>query len=197
MKYQCILLGHVLLPVFGRAQNTTLPESPKDISPLRIGERIPAVSVKDAMGQPFSFAEHISEKTTVLVFYRGGWCPFCTRQSAGLQEVLPDLQAMGYQLWAVSTDAPEGLKASAEQNNLEYVLLSDADFTAAKLFGIAFKAPANYQDMVPILPVPAVFVVDKKGMIRFEYINPDFKQRLDAGLLLAVTKQLQADLSQH
>ncbi|MGV3763376.1 peroxiredoxin family protein [Parapedobacter sp.] len=195
MKYICILLGMALIPYFVRAQHHSLPDNPEDISPLLIGEPIPAVNLTDAMGRPFSFAERIAEKPVVLVFYRGGWCPFCTRQLAGLQEVLPDLQAMGYQMWAVSTDSPEDLKASAEQNHLDYVLLSDADFNAAKLFGIAFKAPANYQDIVPILPVPAVFIVDQKGVIRFEYINPDFRQRLDAGLLLAVAKQLQADLS--
>ncbi|PPK99264.1 peroxiredoxin-like family protein [Parapedobacter indicus] len=204
MNYKCILLGLFLLPVFGRAQNHSVPEKPEDISPLLIGESIPMISLKDAMGHPFSLTDQAADTPTILVFYRGGWCPFCTKQLAGLQEILPDLKAMGYQLWAVSTDAPEGLTASAAKQNLDYLLLSDADLTAAKLFGIAFKAPVNYRDLLPktsggmnkelLLPVPSVFIIDKRGVIRFEYINPDFKQRLDSGLLMAVARQLQTEL---
>jgi len=201
MIYKIILIGLLLLPVFGQAQNQTIPEKPEDISPLLIGETIPTATLKDAMGHPFPMKANIADAPTVLVFYRGGWCPFCNRQLAGLQEILPELKTMGYQLWAVSTDAPDGLSASADEQHLDYTLLSDADLAVSKQFGIAFKAPVNYHDMLPrtsggmnkdlLLPVPAVFIVDKQGTIRFEYINPDFKQRMDSNLLLAVARHLQ------
>lgn len=195
-----ILIGLILLPILGRAQNQFIPEKPEDINPLLIGETIPMTTLKDATGQPFSLKTNIAEGPVVLVFYRGGWCPFCNLQLSGLQEVWPQLKAMGYRLWAVSTDAPEGLRKSAEEQQLDYTLLSDADVTTAKQFGIAFKAPKNYHEFLPktsgglnsdlLLPVPSVFVIDKMGIIRFEYVNPDFKERMDPNLLLTVAKQL-------
>ncbi len=44
------------------------------------------------------------------------------------------------------------------------------------------------------LPVPAVFVVGTDSLIQFEYVNPDYRVRLDPGLLVAAAKlQLKAD----
>lgn len=43
-----------------------------------------------------------------------------------------------------------------------------------------------------LMPVPSVFFVDTSGKILFEYINPDFRTRLSAGLLIAVLKELEA-----
>jgi peroxiredoxin len=70
--------------------------------------------------------------------------------------------------------------------------------------GIAYKAPKGYWEMLPkttggkdvdlLLPVPSVFILDKMGTIQFEYINPDFKQRLSADLLLAAAYSIQKDL---
>jgi peroxiredoxin len=95
------------------------------------------------------------------------------------------------------------LKTTLDKNELTYTLLSDAPMTAAKAFGIAFKmsdeAVENYLsygiDLEKdsgydhhLLPAPAVFVVDQKGMIKFSYVNPNYKERIDGGILLAAAK---------
>lgn len=172
-----------------------LPEKAEDISPLLYGEKIPVTVLPDVQGKMFDVNKAAGEKPTILVFYRGGWCPYCTKQLSALQEVAPELEKMGYQLIAVSTDAPEKLAQSAEKGKLGYTLLSDADVAVARQFGIAYRAPEGYwkilssgtggKDVDQLLPVPAVFILDKKGVIQFEYINPDFKQRLQPGLLKA------------
>ena len=74
----------------------------------------------------------------------------------------------------------------------------------SKQFGIAYKAPKGYWDMLPkttggknvdlMLPVPSVFILDKAGIIHFEYINPDFKQRLSTELLRAVSQVIYKEL---
>ncbi|HWV67977.1 peroxiredoxin-like family protein, partial [Chitinophaga sp.] len=178
----------------------TIPQQPEDISPLLNGESIPAVILKDVSGKAFDLNKAVANKPTILIFYRGGWCPFCSRQLSGLQEIVPVLEEKGYQLIAVSTDKPEGLKQSAVKQQLGYTLLSDADTKVSKLFGIAYKAPEAYWEMLPktsggmdtdlLLPVPSVFILDRKGVIHFEYINPDFKQRLNPELLKVVAAQI-------
>lgn len=181
-----------------------IPQKAEDISPLLNGEKIPIAMLTDASGKKFDLNKAISEKPTILIFYRGGWCPYCSKELSGLQQAAPDLQKSGYQLIAISTDAPEGLIQSAKTKMLSYTLLSDADLSLSKQVGIAYKAPKGYWEMLPkttggkdpdlLLPVPSVFIVDKTGVIHFEYINPDATTRLGADLLKVVANTIVKDL---
>ncbi len=72
-----------------------IPQNPEDISPLLCGEKIPMAVLVDVSGKRFDLNRAISQKPTILVFYRGGWCPYCTRQLSGLQEAFPGLEEMG------------------------------------------------------------------------------------------------------
>jgi len=176
------------------------PEKAEDISPLLIGEKIPQVKLTDAIGHIFDLNKAVSAKPTILIFYRGGWCPYCNLQLSGLQEIEEELRKTGYQIIAVSTDKPDNLKESAEKEKLSYTLLSDADLNFAKQLGIAFKAPEAYRKMLVkttaekntdmLLPVPSVFILNKNGEIRFEYIEPNFKERISPELLKAVASTL-------
>lgn len=181
-------------------QNYVIPQKAEDISPLLYGEKVPHLTLKDANGAAFDLQKAFAEKPTILVFYRGGWCPYCSRQLAGLQNITADLKAMGYQILAVSTDKSESLAPFAAKEKLDYTLLSDANLNAAKQFGIAFKAPKNYWGFLPkttggenpdlLLPVPSVYILDKSGVILYEFINPDYQQRLAPEMLKLVAKQL-------
>lgn len=183
----------------------TIPQTANNISPLFIGEKMPIdISLPNQTGELVNLNKLVSAKPTIIVFYRGGWCPYCSKQLSGLQEISNDLITMGYQLVAISTDKPEGLKVSSEEGNLQYTLLSDADGSVAKDFGVAYKAPENYWKFLPettggknidlLLPVPSVFMVDRKGKIVFEYINPNFKERINPKLLTAVAETMIVDL---
>lgn len=177
-----------------------VPLKPEDISPLLTGEQIPVLRLPRSSGEMFDLNKSVAETPTILVFYRGGWCPYCNRQLSGLQEIEKDLKDLGYQIIAVSTDSPENLSKTMNKEKLSYTLLSDADLNAAKRFGIAFKSPKNYDKFLPetsggknidkLLPVPSVFILNKKGTILFEYINPDITQRMSAPLLKAAAKSL-------
>ncbi len=181
---------------------SNVPLKPEDVSPLLVGEKIPTINLLNAAGESFYLNKAVAEKPTILVFYRGGWCPFCAKQLAGLQEIQKDLTDMGYQVLAVSTDSPENLTQTMTKEKLSYTLLSDADLSAAKKFGIAYKSPAAYDSFLPgasggknvdkLLPVPSVYILNQKGEITFEYINPNFKQRISASLMKAAAESLRA-----
>jgi peroxiredoxin len=199
MKYT--LLISLLALVAFTTTAPDIPEKPEDISPLLVGETIPDVQLRTVKGEMVSLKSEIAKKPTLLVFYRGGWCPYCTTHLAELRLLQPDMDRLGYQMIAISTDAPEGMKNTYEKSELNYTLLSDADLTAAKGFGLAFRAAAKNADMLlkssggknkdGLLPVPAVFVLDKKGVIKYEHINPNFKERVSAKVLRAVAEALQ------
>lgn len=200
-----VFCGFIMIAQTTNAQQPNVfPQKPEEVSPLLIGEQIPTSTLLDAKGKSFNLNAALAAKPTILIFYRGGWCPYCTKQLSGLQAISSDLVSLGYQILAISTDKPEGLDQSLNKAKLTYTLLSDADISLAKKIGIAFKAPKNYWEFLPkttggkntdlLLPVPSLFILDQKGIIKFEFINPDFKQRINPELLLAVARSLKKEL---
>jgi len=185
------------------AQTESVPNAAKDICPILVGEKIPAGSLQNANGESLNIRKLIKQQRTVLVFYRGNWCPYCNLQLSGLQEIEQEIHDLGFQVLAISADRPEKLKESAEENEFRYQLLSDSKMEYARKLGIAFQLDNSAQVRLRAfgvkldeqsgekhyqLPAPAVFVLNKKGEIQFSYINPNFKVRLSPEILLAVLK---------
>lgn len=117
-----------------------------------------------------------------------------------LQQIESKLVELGYQIFAISPDLPANLQQSVEKHGLKYLLLSDSKMTASRAFGIAYrvdhKTLALYKgygidlekasgESHQQLPVPAVFVLGTDGTIKFEYVNPDYRVRIDPDELLA------------
>ena len=173
-------------------------DKPENISPLLIGEKIPNTKLQDISGKEVE-TNTLFDKKTVLIVYRGGWCPYCNAQLADMQEIEKEILSLGYQIVAVSPDAPSFLKETDEKGNLGYTLVSDNNGNFSKAIGIAFTSPEKYGKMLGKysdgkntnwLPVPAVYVLNEKQEIEFLYINPDYSKRLQGNLLLSVLKSL-------
>lgn len=192
----------LFLPIV--SAHAAIASSPEQASPLKPGAKAPATIVKSADGRGFDLGAAFAEKPTVLIFYRGGWCPYCNQHLAELATLEPKLVAMGYQLLAISPDAPEKLFATAKKHNAAYRLLSDRDMKASSDYGVAFQVDdataARYAewkiDLPPIpgntaarwLPVPSVFIIGRDGIIKFVHSNADYKIRLSADELLSAAK---------
>jgi len=177
--------------------------SAEEICPIKVGTSLPKITLRTAADQPFDLNASIAKKPAVLVFYRGGWCPFCNLQMAQLRDVQPQLEKLGYQLLAVSTDHPQELDKSTQKQELKYTLLSDSKMQASQALGIAFEVDeatvSKYKgagldlekvsgERHHLLPVPSVFVVGTDGIINFSYVNPNYKVRLAPEVLLAAAK---------
>lgn len=178
-----------------------LAPSPAKIAPLAVGATVPSATVTTLDGATVDLATLGREKPTVLIFYRGSWCPYCNTHLAELAELEPQLLALGYQILAVSPDSAVGLKKAIEKNHLNYRLLSDAALHASSAFGVAFRldektvktytgygialAPIPGETNAYWLPVPAVFIVGRDGVIRFAHTDPNYKARLSGPDLLA------------
>ncbi len=196
LKSLSILLFTLFIVVSINAQ---APKNAEDISPLLIGEKIPEAMLLDENGKSINLNEEIAKKKTVLVFYRGGWCPFCNMQLSSLAATEADILKLGYQIIAVSPDDYKNLKPSVDKNKATYKLYSDADGSFIKNIGIGFTPSAGTTSYIAkktigktteVLPVPTVLVLNTKGEILFEYISPNYKQRISPELLLAVLKNV-------
>ena len=193
-----ICLALLAFGLTAKAQND-LPKSAVEIAPLLIGEKIPGLTLKSVDNKDIILETLFSKKRTVLVFYRGGWCPYCNLHLEALGEAEKELLSLGYQIVAISPDAPTALKVTEEKDKVNYILLSDSTGELAKSMGIAFQAPENYKPLISkgsegvnssFLPVPAVFIVNLSGEIEFEHIMPNYKNRISNDLLITVAKSL-------
>ncbi|TLU65400.1 AhpC/TSA family protein [Thalassotalea litorea] len=184
-----------------------IAESAELVAPLLVGQTVPAVDTVTLAGEKVSLQKVLNNKPTVLFFYRGGWCPFCNVQMGQLQEIEKDLVDLGYQLIGVSTDSPADLQKSMTKEELSYLLLSDFDSQMSQAFGLAFFTSQKVTDRYLakmdlqnplqknaagderlVLPAPAVYVIDNEGLVHFQYVNPNYKVRLDPQLLLMAAK---------
>ena len=186
---------NVILFCFTIASFAQIADKPENISPLLIGEKIPNVLLRDVNGNEIH-TDKILSKKTVLIVYRGGWCPYCNSQLADMQEIEGDILALGYQVVAVSPDAPSFLKQTLDKKELHYQLYSDSEGVFSKAVGIAFQREKPKLDKYSegknpgFLPVPTVYVINDNKEIEFLYINPNYSKRLEGKVLLAVLKSL-------
>jgi len=119
-------LGLILTVLSLQAQ---IPEKAEDISPLLIGEIIPDGVLKAPDESDHSMLDILSKKPTVIMFYRGGWCPYCNNHLAELQGTESKINKLGFQIVAISPDSPQSLQLTDSKNKLRYNLYSDSDGT--------------------------------------------------------------------
>jgi peroxiredoxin len=176
------------------------PADPAQVHPLPVGSRAPMFDGVTADGKVRSFTPDGFRRPTIVIFYRGGWCPYCNMQLSDLRLVEPHLREQGFEIVFLSTDRPEILYSSLKAADIHYTLLSDSHLEAAKAFHVAYHlddATIAKQKQYGVdlekttgttlheLPVPSVFIIDTTGTIRYVYSNPDYKVRLASDALLA------------
>ena len=186
-------------------QAVIVTEDATAICPILVGENLPDGIVTSLDKEKVSIHKLIDKKPTVIVFYRGGWCPYCNSQLGGLNEIQQEIKALGFQVLAISPDKVLNQKEMKSKEDLKYTLLSDSKMEYARTLGIAFKVDKKTIKKYKMfginlekasgeshfqLPAPAVFVVDKKGVIQFSYVNPNYKVRLNPEVLMTVLKTM-------
>lgn len=175
---------------------------PEDAKGLAAGDAVPTLTLKTAAGEAFDLNAELKKQPALVIFYRGGWCPFCNKHLAEIQKIQADLKTAGFQILAVSPDAPEKTGETAQKGSLGYTLLSDADLAAAKAFKLAFRLDEGTIEKYKkykidlsasdwCLPVPAAYLVGSDGKVLFAHANPDYKVRIDNAKILEAAKAAQ------
>ncbi len=204
----CLILLLLILNEACASEVTDVATSAQDIRPLSVGMKLPSLTLQGVDGEAFDLNKAIKSQHTILIFYRGGWCPYCNRHLGQLQTIESKLRDLGYQILAISADRPGKLAESIDKHKLTYTLLSDHAMKAARSFGIAFRVDdatiekykgygINLEESSGqkhhLLPVPSVFIVGTDSVIKFSYVNPDYKVRLAPEDLLKAAQIAAAD----
>jgi peroxiredoxin len=176
---------------------------------LKVGEKAPNVTLDDAAGGKKSIADLASAGPLYVVFYRGGWCPFCNLQMRELAKAKPELSARGVGLVAISVDTPTQEAKVQAQHEAAFPFLSDPDLVAHKAFNVVHVAGAEEQKALAgyginlssysgkdhhSFAAPAVFLIDRKGVIRFAHVSEDYKTRPSTAQLLGVVDRMKGKL---
>jgi peroxiredoxin len=194
-----------ILAVFSKeAEDLGLSDVAKNA--LQPGTRAPLFTLPNATGSLRSLSDALGTGNVVLTFYRGIWCPYCNLQLKIYQEILPRIEAMGASLLAVSPNIPDHSLSMKEKHALSYEVLSDFDNQIAKQYKIVFSQSDAVADMgkkvgVDIaafngvakreIPVPATFIIDRQGIIRFTFANGDYTKRVEPQTVLDALASLQ------
>lgn len=174
-------------------------------SAKQVGERAPSLNLPNAKGETVSLEQLWTKGPVVAIFYRGGWCPYCNLELRAWQQHLAELAALGATLVAISPQTPDNSLSTAEKNELGYPVLSDSALVAANAFGVAFTLPPDLVELyrsvgnnLPelngnglwVLPVPATFVIDQGGVIRFAHVEADYRNRAEPQEVMEVVRSL-------
>jgi peroxiredoxin len=174
---------------------------------IAIGERLPDAKLLDVHGEPTTLLAELAGRRTVLVFYRGAWCPFCNiALNVYQRDLLPALSERGVGLVAVSPQKPNGSLSMQEKNELSFTVASDPHNALATAAGI-LTAPSDEARAVQLeygldltdvnadgttaLPMPTAAILDSDGNVRWIDVHPDYATRSEPADILTALDALE------
>ena len=149
---------------------------------LRKGDKAPLFELPNATGEIVKLSDLLKNGPVVLTFYRGTWCPFCNLALGMYQKILPQIKERQASLVAISAQTPDHSLTMKEKNELDFEVLSDAHNEVARQYTSIFQNNADaiavmkqlgldfhsfYSDQSGELPVPALYIIDKHGVVIF------------------------------
>lgn len=191
-------LPQVILEAFGKSIEDLKMRKMEDES-IQIGDRMPEFSLPNVFGKIIKSEDVLKNGKMILAFYRGSWCPYCNLELRFLQENLSRIKDKGASLIAISPQNPDHSQSMTKKNNLEFEVLTDTDNSFAKKLGIIFQLQdfvlPHYKELGinlsdfnknndNTLPVPAVFVVNEKGIVTYKFFDVNYMNRIDVEALI-------------
>jgi peroxiredoxin len=166
---------------------------PTGIAP--VGTVLPDAELLDVHGSPITLSEVVGDGTSVLLLYRGAWCPYCNiALSAYQQQLLPELAKRGINLVAVSPQKPDGSLTMQQKHGLAFTVVSDPGNAIAGRLGILTRPSdearaaqlqlgldlaAVNADGTSTLPMPATVILGPGRTVRWIDVHPDYTTRTE------------------
>jgi peroxiredoxin len=174
-----------------------------------MGDQAPDFTLTNQNGEEVSLSSLLEQGPVVLLWYRGGWCPYCNLTLAAYQDRLEDIRAQGATLVALTPELPDRSVSTAEKEELEFQVLSDVGNEVARKYGVVFTltdgVKANYEQAFGLsdyngddsgeLPLAATYVIDRDGTIRWAFLDADYRNRAEPEDVVRALERLNAERS--
>ena len=167
---------------------------------LHIGDTAPDFKGINQKGEIIHLYDALKKGKVVLLFYRGYWCGSCNKYLADYQDSLRLITARGARIIAVTPEQSDGVDKTIEKTGAGFDIVSDHENTIMKKYDVDFKVTSTYKSLVNLfksvsiaenndqeeawLPVPATYIINKKGIIEFVQFDPDYKNRASVKQML-------------
>lgn len=178
---------------------------------LQAGSPAPDFTLPDQHGRPVRLADRLLLGPVVLLFVKGGWCPFCTMLLRAWQDALPRLHDLGGDLLAVSPQPMPACGGVAERDLLAYPVLSDQGGAVAGAYGVNWDLPEVLRPLylrlghdLPAIngdgrwraPLPSAFVIGMDGRIALAHADRVAARRLEPEAAIAAVRALGGQVAQ-
>ncbi len=157
-----------------------------------VGDPAPDFAATDIQGKLKNLGSVMNGQKTLLVFYRGGWCPYCNEQLASISRDYQKFKDQGVAIVAVSAEEVEEGKDLLKKLVLPFTVLSDTKFEGIDRYGVRDSNPSEKTRArgVTQLAKPAAFIIDETGIVRYKYIGKNAPDRPKNEDLLRVLTDL-------
>jgi peroxiredoxin len=167
---------------------------------IPVGQKVPDVHARDLDGKDVRLSSLYAKGPILLAFYRGGWCPFCSTENHALATAYPEYKKRGVTPVTVSVDTPDAETKTKATYAIPFPVLSDSDATMIEAFHVVNKVDdATFGKMKGFgvdlesysgnahheIAIPALFLIDKTGVVRWAHSDPDFKVRPSTAQILS------------
>ena len=172
----------------------TIAEDADSVTPLLNGQVAPKITLKMADGSPVSLQAVTMQKPSIVLFYRGGWCPYCNLTLRAWRYAWPDIEFVGGKLLALTPENPSHVQQTVQKNSVDFPVLHDIHSEVARHFGISVVL-SNYMsafyrslgmntslrnaDVVARLPLPATYIIDQQATVQYVFVEEDYTQRAE------------------
>lgn len=168
-----------------------------------LGEPMPPFLLPSEKGELIGLTDLLEEGPVAIAFHRGHWCPYCRLNADALSAAEESVKAAGAQLVAIMPDRNLYTNALRREVGGTFPLLTDMDNGYALSLNLAIWVGGEMQELIAaagwdlshyqgndswLLPIPAVFVVGRDGLIKARHIDPDYRRRMDIDKLIAAVR---------
>ncbi len=167
-------------PTFSKASNGIAGSNAlRRSAPVQVSEEAPDFTLEGTDGNKVTLSSARGKMPTVIVFYRGSWCPFCARQLSELRSLLKPKAAV--RLLAISVDGLDTTKefaakiASDGKGAINYSLLSDPDHKVIDAYGL--HDPAYDGKQFDGIPRASVYIIDKNNRVAWMKVATSYRVR--------------------
>jgi len=171
----------------------------------KVGDKLKNFTLPNHLGETRSLSQLLEKGPVVVTFYRGGWCPYCNLELRAFQQVLPEIEAAGATLVAITPELPDESLSTKERDGLKFEVLTDKNSAYGRELGVVFTLTKElvgiYQSFgIEVekhngegqfdLPLPATFIVNADGTITCAFVAVDYTLRVEPSDVVEELKKL-------